>query len=145
MKRLHPVCGEQITLTAAEITYLQSLPEPAHVVDAELQCELQASHAGSHLALGQSYNREREVWVQWHPLDQREMVELADESDNCPAEGPEPEDPGDPWMCELPAGHPGAHSFEVEDGGSGRIPTPEMEARLDEILQQEGGQATIFG
>jgi hypothetical protein len=122
-----PVCRELIILTDAEIAHLVALPDAAHMVEEDLQCELQAGHAGPHLALGQAYGH-NELWLRWLPPNQRDLVPLQEEG-SCPEE--------DDQLCELPAGHVGAHSFEMGEGG-GRTPTPEMERRMDEVLEQLG-------
>jgi hypothetical protein len=117
-----PVCRELIILTHAEIARLEALPDAANMVEEDLRCELQAGHEGPHLALGQAY-RHNELWLRW-------LVPLQEE-ENCPAEDSEKV-----RLCELPAGHVGAHSFEMEEG-SGRTPTPEMERRIDELLDRD--------
>jgi hypothetical protein len=76
---------------------------------------------GPHLALGQAYGH-NELWLRW-------LVPLQEE--NCPAEDSEKV-----RLCELPAGHVGAHSFEMEEG-SGRTPPSEMERRIDELLDRD--------
>lgn len=40
-------------------------------------------------------------------------------------------------MCELPAGHRGAHSFHLEQTGA-RVPSPEMRQRMDGLSRQAG-------
>jgi hypothetical protein len=117
-----PVCRELIILTHAEIARLEALPDAANMVEEDLRCELQAGHEGPHLALGQAYGH-NELWLRW-------VVPLQEE-ENCPAEDSEKV-----RLCELPAGHVGAHSFEMEEG-SGRTPTPEMERRIDELLDRD--------
>jgi hypothetical protein len=131
MSELAP-CWEEISLTAAEIHRLESVPEPAHLVEPVLPCELQVGHAGPHLALAQAYGGVHELWLRWLPPHQRDLVQLDEE---CLAVDPDPEDPDDPWTCELPAGHVGAHTFELEEG-DGRTPTPEMMRRMEELLAQ---------
>jgi hypothetical protein len=103
-------CDESLTLSQEEIAALEARPDPAHGLEPVLDCELEAHHHGPHLALGQAYGAEAEVWLQWLPGERRELVE---KRDYCEAEEPDPRDPDDPWTCELPAGHPGAHSFDL--------------------------------
>jgi hypothetical protein len=125
-------CGESLTLSQKEIAALEARPDPAHELEPVLDCELEAHHHGPHLALGQAYGAEAEVWLQWLPGERRELVE---KRDYCEAEEPDPRDPDDPWTCELPAGHPGAHSFDLHQH-SGRLPLPEMQQCIQEAARQ---------
>ncbi|WP_433463499.1 hypothetical protein [Spirillospora sp. CA-128828] len=44
-------------------------------------------------------------------------------------------DSDDPWVCELPAAHPGGHSFELESGG-GRALTPQREMQMVDAVRR---------
>lgn len=95
---------------------LDALSNGAHAIDVTtLTCELQAQHAGPHLALGQSYGPLDELsrWLRWAGDGQREWVEFTEDA-MCAAEGsPLPDVPGELDMCLLPGVHPGAHSFDI--------------------------------
>ncbi len=133
-----PVCAEPLALSEAEIRTLQARPDPANEIEPVVECELQDGHPGPHLALGQSYGAAAEVWLRWQPGQHPELAEVP-EPGFCTAEGPGPDDPGEPWQCHLPAGHPGAHSFQLQECG-GRTPSPESQRRLDEALCRVAGE-----
>lgn len=127
------ICESSVTLTAAEITYLERLPAPAYAVEPELPCELQAGHAGPHLAVGQSCEGEdgRAVWARWTSPAAREWIAVAD---TCPAEDTSDPEDLDSELCQLPEGHVGAHSFEMDSPG--RDPSPQAARRILELAAQ---------
>jgi hypothetical protein len=113
MDGLQP-CPKQEALTHQELSVLDALPEAANEINsAVLSCELQQSHSGPHLALGQRYGA-RARWLQWVPGERRDWLDIAD-NEHCDAERPLPSDdiPDDYELCLLPAAHPGGHSFEI--------------------------------
>lgn len=131
---LLPVCAEPLKLSRSEITTLQARPGPVHEIEPVVECELQAGHPGPHVALGQAYAAEPELWLRWLPGDCRTMFEKTD-SEYCDAEGPDPDNRDDLEGCLLPAGHPGAHSFRLEANG-GPSPSAEMQQGLDKACRQ---------
>ena len=83
-------------------------------VDAAVQCQLAASHAGSeHYGFLDETDRGTALRLRWSGADQ---VSLATRTD-CPGTGPLPH--GD--ACCLFAGHPGPHTWE--DGHPAEPPT----------------------
>jgi hypothetical protein len=115
---------------------LEARPDPAHEIEPVVECELQHGHPGSHLALGQSYGDAAELWLRWQPGQPAGLLKV-DEPGYCTAEGPDPEEPGELMECHMPAGHPGAHSFQLQLGQTGgRVPSPESQRRLEEALRQ---------
>jgi hypothetical protein len=132
---IQPVCAELLTLGEAEIRVLEARPDPAHEIEPVVPCELQDGHPGPHLALGQAYGAITELWLRWLAGQPLEFLEVA-ETGYCPAEGPpDPEDPGELLDCRLPGGHPGSHSFLLEECG-GRAPSPGGQRKLDEAVRQ---------
>ena len=106
-------CREQEDLSPQELHVLEMLPAAANEIDfTVLSCELEAGHAGPHLALGQMYGA-RERWLQWVRGERHEWLGIAGD-EHCDAKGPPVSDiPGDVELCLLPAAHPGRHSFEL--------------------------------
>lgn len=117
-----------MTLTADEIAYLEALPKAAHEVEAEALCELEAGHPEPHLALGQGFQPDGEIWIRWSPAVG--LRELTAALGQCDAERPDDEE-----LCELPADHPGHHSFDLEEG-RGRTPTAQWQAQIEAVLAQ---------
>lgn len=107
------VCGSPATLTQAELDRVDALPDGAHVTQKRLNCELQAGHPDSHLALAQAYGKvsERSLWLRWGE-SVRGWLDIEDGA-HCQVEGPPLPDMGDNELCELPGEHPGRHSFEL--------------------------------
>lgn len=128
-----PLCSAQIALMADEVAYLEGLPQAAHEVEAESLCEVEAGHAGPHLALGQSFWPDSEVWIRWSPATG--LRELATALGECTAERVSLGRPDDEEYCALPAHHVGHHSFDLEEG-RGRIPTAQWRARLEAAYAQ---------
>jgi hypothetical protein len=106
-------CREQASLSQQELHVLDTLPGAANEIDfTVLSCDLEAGHAGTHLALGQMYG-ERARWLQWVPGALHEWLDIAG-NEHCDAHGPPASDiPNDAELCLLPAAHPGRHSFEI--------------------------------
>ena len=105
-------CRATAALSQQELDALDKLPQGANEINfTTLSCELEAGHAGPHLALGQNYGA-RARWLQWA----HDWLDIAHE-DHCEADRPLFGDiPGDRDMCLLPVGHSGAHSFEIARG-----------------------------
>jgi hypothetical protein len=131
-----PLCAEQLALSESVIQVLSTLSDPATGIDQLVACELQGDHPGHHLALCHAYGA-AQVWVRWRPGQPPALTEVA-ESSFCTAEGPRPKDLPDPWLCELPDGHPGAHSFELEERKP-RLPSAESRRKVDEAFRQLRG------
>jgi hypothetical protein len=93
------ICPARITLDAAQLAFLSGLPTEAPSVQAELGCELEQGHEGSHAALGQQVEATM-WWIQW-TLSASEINPYK----WCHAR---PSSPGDD--CNLFDGHPGGHS-----------------------------------
>ena len=101
-----PSCANPVTLTDAEWSFLDTLPDPMFVVEWVLSCQLQRGHAGPHLANGQDSGTD-EWWLRWDDAG-RETVCLPP----CPATGPEPGS-ADERPCLLPDTHDGRHSYQL--------------------------------
>ncbi|MDL4818658.1 hypothetical protein [Actinomadura opuntiae] len=118
--------------TADEIAYLEALSQAAHVVEAKTLCELEAGHSDPHLALGQGFQPDGEVWIRWSPA--AGLRELTAALDQCEAERPDEKE-----LCELPAHHPGRHSFDLEEG-RGRVPTALWQVQIEAALARIEGE-----
>jgi hypothetical protein len=94
-------CPARITLDAAQLAFFDGLPATAPTVQAELGCELEQGHDGSHAALGQQVDATM-WWVQW-TLSASEVNPYTWCPEH-PASGAA--DPG----CTLFNGHSGRHS-----------------------------------
>lgn len=116
---LLPPCDVQTALTPAEHTYLEDLPDPAHSVVAKRHCDLQRSHAGCHVSLGQE-SAGTSWWVVWGAEDERPCTRETEatarlyQMEDCPAQT----SGSDPEWCLLPQQHEGAHSFALEPSPS---------------------------
>ncbi|GAA2576340.1 hypothetical protein GCM10010435_60550 [Winogradskya consettensis] len=97
-------CPARITLDAAQLAFFGELPADAPSVQAELGCELEQGHEGSHAALGQQVDTTM-WWVQW-TLSASEINPYT----WCPAKQERVELDRDNTECTLFAGHSGRHS-----------------------------------
>jgi hypothetical protein len=103
---------QKVRCLAATVVGVHGLPPTAvgDEVDADdgcLRCELVAGHDGSHVALlATEHDGDQWWWLRW---DGRpgEVIHL----DPCDAELSKGRYADD---CFLPAGHPGAHSFDLQ-------------------------------
>jgi hypothetical protein len=141
-------CAQWTDLTQAEMTALADLPEPHHYAPVEsVACELERGHPGAHFAMGQDSGEEPSlpVWLRWTDAE-RSLVPVT-EDNHCGAEGisvrPEDADDDEPWVCELPDDHLGAHSWQIETSVGGRNPSDVMAKRLEAIMAEiENGTTT---
>jgi hypothetical protein len=100
------VCPAQVSLTQDEYQRLEALPDPAHQMRRDLQCEFEADHTDPHCALGQQ-DGDDAWWLRWN--DTGTLRELLTHP-ACPAEAV-PADDSQP--CFLIEGHGGVHSFQL--------------------------------
>ena len=96
-------CPARLQLDIRQQLWLESLPQPAHVVGQMYPCALDSGHEGPHAALGQQ-SGDRAWWLQW-TLKASE-INLLPECPGTPNGGTDNEDDG---VCLLYAGHPGEH------------------------------------
>ena len=116
------VCAESLTVSDDHVRTLEARLDPAHEIEPVVWCELQQGHPGPHLALGQAYEDAIELWLRWQSGLSAEIFEVG-EPGYCTAEGPDPEESGEVVECQMPTGHPGAHSFQLQPGQvGGRAP-----------------------
>ncbi|MFF3699054.1 hypothetical protein [Streptomyces sp. NPDC002221] len=124
-------CTAETPLRPEEIDALDGLDAATFHADDVAYCELQHRHTGQHMALGQDC-RTASWWVRWTrsaapaagssgQMQPPRLVSLPE----CPAEND-----ADEWLCELPLGHPGGHSFDIEAPGSDRPMSPRLRAVL---------------
>jgi hypothetical protein len=132
-------CEQELPLTTALIVAAcESRRGPgSHMITDRVLCELQRSHQGPHLALIQSFSTFEtcaEAWAQW---DSPDAVTVDHVTALCSAIGdPDDEDA----VCDLPAGHPGAHSHELQYRNAyGRDATPDMQTRISTAAEKLHG------
>jgi hypothetical protein len=97
-------CPARVTLDAAQLAFLDGLPSSAPSLQAELGCELDTGHQGSHAALAQQVD-DKMWWVHW-TLTASEINSYT----WCPAKQPAADAAADEDQCELFDGHPGRHA-----------------------------------
>lgn len=112
-------CGKHIELTADEHAALDAIQHGAHQINWQMDCEYELGHPSPHTALGQSVDNEDNEqmaawWMRWSPTERDAAYVPYDQ--RCPTEGNHPHDAPDeePWQCEFPASHPGAHTWQME-------------------------------
>ncbi|GAA0577234.1 hypothetical protein GCM10010172_72430 [Paractinoplanes ferrugineus] len=93
------ICPARITLDAAQMAFFNGLPTEAPSVQAELGCELEQGHDGSHASLGQQVE-DTMWWVQW----------TLSASEVNPYTWCRPHRSAATGDCNLFTGHPGGHS-----------------------------------
>ncbi|GIE05058.1 hypothetical protein [Paractinoplanes durhamensis] len=98
------ICPARVTLDAAQMAFFDGLPTKAPSVQAELGCELEQGHEGSHAALGQQVDTTM-WWIQW-TLSASEINPYT----WCPATHLPDTERRDDKDCALFNGHPGSHS-----------------------------------
>ncbi|GHI40093.1 hypothetical protein Sviol_45010 [Streptomyces violascens] len=67
MTELLSLCDAQTALTPMERLVLEQLPDPAHELVDDPQCELQDCHAGPHATLAQESGTDDTWWLLWAP------------------------------------------------------------------------------
>jgi hypothetical protein len=93
-------------VSAAEMLRLTPISEYVYPDKGRLRCELVAGHDGSHVALvATTRGGDQWWWLRWDGQP-GEVMEIAP----CDAELSQGRYADD---CFLPAGHPGAHSFDL--------------------------------
>ncbi|HEX9999318.1 MAG TPA: hypothetical protein VGB74_02595 [Actinoplanes sp.] len=98
------ICPARVTLDASQKAFLDELPSSAPALQAELGCELEPGHQGSHAALAQQVD-DTMWWVHW-TLTASEINTYT----WCSAQKPPSEEIPDDDRCVLYAGHPGRHT-----------------------------------
>ncbi|MEU6718687.1 hypothetical protein ABZ897_45095 [Nonomuraea sp. NPDC046802] len=129
------VCATTVALNDDESSRLAQVPDGAHELTDTLQCELQAGHPGSHMALGQA-GLEVAWWLRWSTTE-RALITVDDETGYCEATGrPVDSDPSDhdDWLCQLPAEHFGAHSWQMS--AVGRVPSEANQQKLIDMAYE---------
>jgi hypothetical protein len=97
-------CPARVTLDATQSAYLDELCPTAPSLQAELGCELEGGHAGSHAALGQQVE-DVMWWVHW-TLTASEINKYTWCTAKRASDGENRDDDG----CVLFHGHSGRHS-----------------------------------
>jgi hypothetical protein len=97
------VCPARVTLDASQLAFLDELPTRAPSLQAELGCELEHGHPGSHAALAQQVD-DTMWWVHW-TLSASEINSYT----WCSAQKQPTAEIPDEDRCVLFAGHPGRH------------------------------------
>ena len=98
------VCPARVSLDATQSAFLDELPSDAPSLQAELGCELERGHPGSHAALGQQAD-ETAWWVHW-TLTASEINPYR----WCSVQGTPDRTSRDDKACVLFEDHPGRHS-----------------------------------
>jgi hypothetical protein len=116
------------------------LADGAHARADIYACELEAGHPAPHFSLAQAMGGTDDseyVWVRWS----RGRKAVVADVPPCPAETVDPDD-GDSWLCQLPCGHPGKHSFEMDQPADlARQPKQEILDKMNELLAAHQGPA----
>lgn len=113
--RPRPVCGQRALLprrlTPLALSYAAPGTASPQDVERRLRCALEAHPAGDHHALVLDlHGRDTgAVWTSWADEHQPQALDVRAD---CTAVSPPPR--GLEPCCEF-AGHPGAHSFDVDD------------------------------
>jgi hypothetical protein len=131
---LGPTCRKELHLTEPEHQQLRSLPDPLHALEQQVYCELEAGHAGPHMALAQSHGfgaDETDWWFLWSPV-QRQLRSV----DKCLHQSADVAIDEEHGLCGLPTGHPSRHGFELEDP-PGRAPSPAMQRILERLAAEQ--------
>lgn len=101
-------CPARIELSDFQLHWLKRRPYALHHVRRHHECRLEFRHDGPHADLGQQ-SEELEWWVRWTL-----SASAVEQTQACPAECQELDEPGGDVTCLLFEGHPGRHSFDLE-------------------------------
>lgn len=100
----YPHCGVTTTITAEEAERLNNLPNAAHEMGTEQQCQIEAGHSGAHFTLLQSQEQEgmpeADWWLVWPGTEEPYEITVLEP---CPYVGEEED------LCLHPLGHEGSH------------------------------------
>ncbi|MFE3584142.1 hypothetical protein [Streptomyces vinaceus] len=138
MTILLPRCGDEMSLTSAELDYFQSREaEAEHELSDRCVCSLQADHGGHHTALAQSLSG-TEWWLSWGqdgtapPFARLTGGKRLLPLDCCPAVSPQDREES----CLLFESHDGAHSFFLEPEAA-PVPSRKYRALIAADLRSE--------
>jgi len=101
-------CPALIELSDAQVFWLRRRPSAIQPVRRHHECRLEYRHDGPHGDICQQ-GEEVEWWVRWTLTSS-----AIDQVTACPVSRAEPEEPHDDLTCVLFEGHPGRHSYDLD-------------------------------
>ena len=101
-------CPARIELSDFQVLWLRRRPCAAHQARRHHECRLEYRHDGPHGDLGQRSD-DVEWWIRW-TLTSSAVEQVT----ACPTIRDEPEEPREDVDCLLFEGHPGRHSFDLD-------------------------------
>lgn len=104
-------CRIVTVLTTKEYQRFDAVPSAGNEVSPVARCRLEVGHRGPHQSLGQIVNKDEEFWLVWDEGGLREIRVGA----GCPARMPTVETGVESVPCLLADGHPGQHSFHLDE------------------------------
>ncbi|MEU4234320.1 hypothetical protein AB0F17_59445 [Nonomuraea sp. NPDC026600] len=130
-------CATTVVLNEDESERLAQVPDPAHEPVDALPCELQAGHPGPHMAMAQVSGADTAWWLRWSATD-RALIAVDEETGYCEASGPavDSQNRDECWLCQLPADHFGAHSWQMPNTTTGRIPSEANQQKLIDLANE---------
>lgn len=102
-------CSAPTGLTAMEAAKLRVFSGRIPDAHAPLSCEIAAGHDSPHVAFAATAN-DGELWCWLYWRERTREIRQVDLCDGRLLDDPYLDD------CLLPGGHPGPHSFELQDG-----------------------------
>lgn len=106
-------CGELVQISPDIIALLKRIKSQkpdmfGHEIETHIECEFESGHPLLHAGELMQFNDGFEMWVFWD--NNRIKYVFLSQKQLCPAEvNPNAPD----WVCELPTGHYGGHSFDL--------------------------------